>query len=134
MEEVALPGWRGSLAKIAPGDLDIAIIGELAATELALDDHLKPGALKVECLKAPMRARRAFEHPLERPLRHPYRALVCPRTTLNSTASRLAFQRASSGKLKNMMASGSEVRPSRAELKNIIGTSNLPSSADAKAE
>src|SRR5579863_1607970 len=34
-----------AFAKIASGDLDIASFGELAAAQLALDDHLEPGAL-----------------------------------------------------------------------------------------
>jgi hypothetical protein len=45
MEEIALFGWRSSLAQIAPGDLDVAVIGQLAAVQLPFHDHLEPGPL-----------------------------------------------------------------------------------------
>jgi hypothetical protein len=35
---IALSIWRIFLTKIAPGDLDIAVIGQLPAAQLALDD------------------------------------------------------------------------------------------------
>jgi hypothetical protein len=46
---------RLALTQIPTSDLDVTIIGQLATTQFAFDDHLEPAALKVEGFKAPLR-------------------------------------------------------------------------------
>ena len=48
MQKNVLSIWRIFLTKIAPGDLDIAVIGQLPAAQLALDDWLEPRPLEME--------------------------------------------------------------------------------------
>lgn len=40
MEAIALPERPRSLARVASGDLDIAVIGKLAGSKLLFHDHL----------------------------------------------------------------------------------------------
>jgi hypothetical protein len=40
------------LAEIAPGNLDVSIVGELPPSQPSLGNHLEPRALEVERLKA----------------------------------------------------------------------------------
>jgi hypothetical protein len=44
-----------AFAEIAPGDLDIGVVGQLPAAHLALGDALKPGPLQLGDLEAPFR-------------------------------------------------------------------------------
>jgi hypothetical protein len=67
--------WR-PLAQITPGDLDVAILGKLPATQLALYDHLEPGTLEMKSLHAPLRCRALIEQPLEDAPANPRSALV----------------------------------------------------------
>jgi hypothetical protein len=73
-----LADWRRLLAQVASGDLDIAGIGQLAAAQLPLGDHLEPGALEMECLDAPFRRRALIEKSLEDSPADPDGALVGP--------------------------------------------------------
>jgi hypothetical protein len=52
IEEAAPPYRRISLPQITAGDFDIAIIGQLATAELALNDKLEPGSMEVVALDA----------------------------------------------------------------------------------
>lgn len=42
MEAIAPPDRPGSLAHVAPGDLDIAVIDKLAGSQLLFRAHLEP--------------------------------------------------------------------------------------------
>jgi hypothetical protein len=75
-EEVVLADRRRPLAQITSGDLDVAVLGQLPATQLTLRDHLEPCALKVECLDAPLGRRTLIEEPLEDPTSDPDTALI----------------------------------------------------------
>jgi hypothetical protein len=44
-----------AFAELAPGDLDIAVLGELSAPELPFHSLLEPGALKVKGFEAALR-------------------------------------------------------------------------------
>jgi hypothetical protein len=48
-------------AQISARDLDDAIVGQLPAAQLRLDDKLEPRSLEVECLHAAFRRRRLIE-------------------------------------------------------------------------
>jgi hypothetical protein len=54
-----------TLPQIPPRDFDVAVFGKLPPTQLALDDHLEPGALEMKRLHAPLRCRALIEEPLE---------------------------------------------------------------------
>jgi hypothetical protein len=49
----SLSTWH--LGQVPPANLDIPILGQLAATQLPLSDALEPGPLEVVCLDAPLR-------------------------------------------------------------------------------
>jgi hypothetical protein len=66
-ERIAPSIRRILFAEITAGDLDTAIISQLPAAQLALDDKLKPGPLEMQRLQASFGRRRLIEQPLERP-------------------------------------------------------------------
>jgi hypothetical protein len=70
IKEIALADRRSLLAKIAPGDLNLAALGQLAATQLALYDSLEPSA------HAPLGCRRLVKEVLEDPARDRDGALI----------------------------------------------------------
>src|SRR5262245_47861494 len=59
-------GWRksalGSSAEVAPADLHVPILGQLAPAQLPLGDALEPGALEVVRLDAALRGRSLRSH------------------------------------------------------------------------
>jgi hypothetical protein len=57
-KQAALTDWRRLFAQIAAGDLDVTVLGQLPATQLALGDHLETGALEIG---TPLRRARASE-------------------------------------------------------------------------
>jgi hypothetical protein len=50
----AVAGGYRALAQVAPGDLYIPILGQLAPAQLPLGDALEPGPLEVVGLDAPL--------------------------------------------------------------------------------
>src|SRR5207248_4461521 len=59
-------GWPVmALAQITPGDLDIAVIGQLPSLQLPLDRKLEPCSLEVKGFQATLRRWRLIEHSLE---------------------------------------------------------------------
>jgi hypothetical protein len=44
------------LEQVPPADLDIPVLGQLAAAQFPLDDALEPRSLEVVCLDAPLRS------------------------------------------------------------------------------
>jgi hypothetical protein len=59
--QALLTDGRCLLSQISPSDLDIAIVGKLTAAQFSLHDHLKPHALEMECLHAPLGCRTLVE-------------------------------------------------------------------------
>jgi hypothetical protein len=76
VNEIVLSRRPDFLTEIAASDLDIAILGQLAAAQLALDDKLEPGALEMERFQAPLGRRRLIEEMLEDAPADPHGALV----------------------------------------------------------
>jgi len=76
--EITLTPGRAvlSFTQITPGDLDVAVFGQLAATHFPLRDQFKTGAVKVVGFKAPLRDRRLFQQRLKYPAGHANDALV----------------------------------------------------------
>jgi hypothetical protein len=64
------------LPEIAPGDLDVAIVGQLPAADLSLGDKLEPSSLQMVRLQAPLRRRALVEEALENPPWHPDDGIV----------------------------------------------------------
>jgi hypothetical protein len=52
-----LPGGSGFFAKIPSCDLYVAVLGQLAAAQLSLDDYLELGPVEMITLHAPLRGR-----------------------------------------------------------------------------
>jgi hypothetical protein len=65
-----------ALAEVAAADLDVTIVGQLAAAQLALGDQLKPGPLQVVRVKAFHRRHSAVDEAPEDISRHADHALV----------------------------------------------------------
>jgi hypothetical protein len=65
-----------ALAQIAPGDLDIAVIGQLAPAQFPLGGKLETGPPEVVSLQAAFRGHRAIEQALKDLARHARHALV----------------------------------------------------------
>jgi hypothetical protein len=65
-----------SLAKVAAADLDTAVISQLPAAQLALDDQLEAGSLQMVRLKAFLGCHDAVDVAAEDIARHAHRALV----------------------------------------------------------
>jgi hypothetical protein len=82
--------------QIAAGNLDIAVVGQLAATELPLGDQFESGSVKVVGFEAAFR-RRGLGKRRETRTTPSYSPTPMP----NSTAFRSEFHRASGGKRKN---------------------------------
>jgi len=61
LEKITPPSRRVLFPQIAPGDLDVAVLGQLPATQLPIDDKLEPGPLEVERLQAPLGRRGLIE-------------------------------------------------------------------------
>ena len=57
--------FDAALPKVAPRDLDIEIVGQLAAAQLALGDQFQPGPLPIIGFEAALRRRGLIEQPLE---------------------------------------------------------------------
>jgi hypothetical protein len=91
-----------AIAEVAATDLDIAIVGQLPAARLALDDKLEAGSMQMVRLRAFLGRHGAIDVAPEDIARHADHALVLADADANSTAGRSGFHRASSGKLKNM--------------------------------
>jgi hypothetical protein len=53
------------LPKIAPGDLYVAIIGQLPAAHLALGDEFEPGSMKIIGFETALRGWALIDEPLE---------------------------------------------------------------------
>jgi hypothetical protein len=100
MDAANAADWpRVAFAQIAPGDLDVAVIGQLPLSQLALDRQLEACPLEMEGFNATLRGRRLIEQPLEDPPRYTRTVpWYSPSRTLNSTAARTSSQWASSGK------------------------------------
>jgi hypothetical protein len=92
--------------QVHASDLHVPVLGQLASAQLSLRDALKPGPLEVIRLDTPFGRWPLCQQTLEDALRDPYHPTVF--STPNSTARRSSFQRASSGKVKNMGVSGRE--------------------------
>jgi hypothetical protein len=65
-----------AVAQVAPADLDVAVLGQLALPELALDNALEAGALPVIGFNAALRRRSLWEQALEHAAWHPDHAAV----------------------------------------------------------
>src|SRR6516225_9293003 len=93
------------LAQVSPADLDVPVLGQLPPAQLPLSDALKPGPLEIISLDAPLGS-----GPLGSSRWNTRRGTrttprYSPTSTPNSAACRSAFQRASSGKVKNIVGS-----------------------------
>jgi hypothetical protein len=93
----------GTLSQIAPGDFDVAVIGQLPTPQLALGNPLKSRAVEVVGFDAALRGRPVGQQALEYAPPHPNQAAVFPISTPNCTAWRSSSHQASSGKVKNMV-------------------------------
>ena len=60
----------------APGDLDIAVVGQLPPSQLPFDRKLEPGPLEMEGFEATLRCRRLIEQMLKDAPSHAHGALV----------------------------------------------------------
>jgi len=67
-----------ALSQITPGDLDVAIIGQLPPSQLPFDSKLEAGSREMERFQATLRGRRLIEQSLERALRYTHETLVLP--------------------------------------------------------
>lgn len=65
-----------TLAQVAAGDLDVAVVGEQATAQLAFGDQLQPGPLEVVGFKTALGGGRSIEEAPEHLPRHPDDALV----------------------------------------------------------
>jgi hypothetical protein len=65
-----------ALAEVAAADLDITVVGQLSAPQLALDDQLKPGPVQVVRLKSFLGRHGAIDEAPEDISRHADHALV----------------------------------------------------------
>jgi len=64
LETAGRRGWL-ALPQIAAGEIDVAVIGQLAPSQLSLDDKLELVPLDVEGLQTPLVRRRLIEELLE---------------------------------------------------------------------
>jgi hypothetical protein len=93
------------MPKIAPGDLDIAIVGQLPAAHLPLGNQFEPRLMDIVGFQAPVGCRPLVMEPWRTRLRTrtmpSYSPMPMP--IPNSTAAALEFDRASGGNRKNML-------------------------------
>jgi hypothetical protein len=84
------------------GDLDIAVFGQLAATNLPFRDKFEPGPVKMIGFEASFRRRGLWKKDLEHAPGNPHHALMVadPDAELDGVPS--GFHRTSGGKRKNM--------------------------------
>ena len=87
-------------------DLDVPVLCQLTPPQLPLGGSLKACSLQVVRLNAALEAGDIGQEPLEHARGYPHRAAVFADFKAHSTARRLAFHRASSGKVKNTGAFG----------------------------
>jgi hypothetical protein len=66
------------MPKIAPGDLDVAIVGQLPAAHLPLGNQFEPRSMDIVGFQAPVGCRPLVREPLESAPRHANNALVLP--------------------------------------------------------
>jgi hypothetical protein len=76
--QTALADRRRLPAQIASGDFDIAGLGKLTATKLALRNHLEPGALEMKRLDAALGCRPLIKEVLEDAPADPHGTFVRP--------------------------------------------------------
>src|SRR5436190_2107304 len=67
---------RLAFAQIAPGDLAVAVLGQLSPSQLPFDRQLEAGPLEMEGFEATLRCRGLIEQSLEDPPSNADRALV----------------------------------------------------------
>jgi len=67
-----------AFAEVAPRDLDIAVIGQLTATDLPFSYQFEPGPVQMVGLETACRGRGLAEQRPERAAMHAYNALVLP--------------------------------------------------------
>jgi hypothetical protein len=100
-------GRRAELAvsQIAPGDLDVAVLGQLPATHLPLRDQFEPGPIEIIRFEASLGRRALVEETLEDAPGHPNNALVLtyPDAELDGRCVRVPW--ASGGNRKNIQTS-----------------------------
>jgi hypothetical protein len=94
--------WR--LTQIPPADLDIPVLGQLAPAQLPPGDTLEPGPLGIVRLDAPLGMGRPANSRWNTRRGTRTTPRYSPISTPNATACLSAFQRASSGKVKNIGA------------------------------
>ena len=104
VNEATLSGRRRSLAQIAARDLDIAVIGQLAATELSLDDHLEARPLQMKRFQAALGRRAPNQQMLEDTPADPRGALVGPQGHAELDAIAVGFPPRIFGDSKKCMA------------------------------
>src|SRR5205823_182150 len=71
-EKIAVPNRRLLIAEVGARDLNVAVLSQLAATQLPLHDKFEPGSLEVERLHAPLGRWRLIEEALEDPPGDPH--------------------------------------------------------------
>jgi hypothetical protein len=64
------------LPQIATGDLDVGVVGLLAATDLSLGDEFEPGSVKVIGFEASFRSRGLGQQNLEHAPGNPHHTLI----------------------------------------------------------
>jgi hypothetical protein len=91
-----------ALPQISAGDLDIAVVSQLAATKLPLGDEFEPGSVKDSGLRGSVQAWGPLEGGFGTRAAARERRSYSPTPMPNSTTERSGFHRASGGKRKNI--------------------------------
>ena len=77
-----------AFSQIPPGDLDIAVVGQLAATNLPFGDEFERGLVKMVGFEAPFRRGGLRKQNLEYPSGKSHHALIFTDTMSSSTSIR----------------------------------------------
>jgi len=91
--------------EISAGDLDVAVLGQLSAANLAFRDEFEPGPINVIGFDAALRRRAVPKQVLEHAPRDGHGAVILADADVDSTADRSGFHRASGGNEKNIATS-----------------------------